>query len=89
MARKKKNNPVEVSELIGKKVKDITTGEIYEPIGCHRYVFNNPNHPDIDGKEIYHLGLMLGACQIPIENIQIIGDASDEIINHCKKLGKI
>tara|TARA_Y100001973_G_C5026934_1_gene246051 strand:- start:365 stop:631 length:267 start_codon:yes stop_codon:yes gene_type:complete len=86
---RKKSKPVEVPEMIGKKVKDITTGETYEPIGCHRYVFHNPNYSDIDGKEIYHFGLMLGACQIPIENIEVIGDASDEIINHCKKLGKI
>ena len=86
---RKKLVPIEVPEMIGKMVKDITTGETYEPISCHSYFFNNPNYKDIDGKEIYHFGLMLGACQIPIENIEIIGDASDQIIKHCKSLGKL
>ena len=89
MARKKTNKPVEVPEMIGKKVKDITTGKTYEPIGCHQYIYNNPNYPDLDGKEIYHFGLMLGASQIPIENIELIGEASDEVIDHCKKIGKL
>ena len=86
---RKKSKPVGVPEMIGKKVKDITTGKIYELIGCHQYIYNNQNYPELDGREIYHFGLMSGASQIPIENIEVIGAASDEVIAHCKKIGKL